>query len=153
MFFFSSEQFEGIEVEDVLDGLASPLLLFAQIKSKKDTLSNYSPFFSVDKADKKQKKNLCFFNHLGLSSTIRTRQQQSINLLKKDENNLISSFKFLSRHWLSVDKIFAHLVSDPVGGNHVTFADLRLGGNGRIHLVFSAIIKVLAAANRLNVLL
>ena len=96
MFFFSSEQFEGIEVEDVLDGLASPLLLFAQIKSKKDTLSNYPPFFSVDKADKKQKKNLCFFNHLGLSSTIRTRQQQSINLLKKDENNLISSFKFLS---------------------------------------------------------
>ena len=54
MFFFSSEQFERIEVEDVLDGLASPLLLFAQIRT------NYPPFFSVDKADKKQKKKLCF---------------------------------------------------------------------------------------------
>ena len=41
MFFFSSEQFEGIEVEDVLDRLASPLLdfsLFAQIGTKKDTI-------------------------------------------------------------------------------------------------------------------
>ena len=28
VFFFSSEQFEGIEVEDVLDRLASPLLIF-----------------------------------------------------------------------------------------------------------------------------
>ena len=45
MFFFSSEQFERIEVEDVLDGLASPLLnfsLFAQIGTKKDTIkANY----------------------------------------------------------------------------------------------------------------
>ena len=41
MFFFSSEQFERIEVEDVLDGLASPLLdfsLFAQIGTNKDTI-------------------------------------------------------------------------------------------------------------------
>ena len=30
----------------------------------------------------------------------------------------------------SVDRMFAHLVSDAVGGNHVAFADLRLGGNG-----------------------
>ena len=73
MFFFSSEQFERIEVEDVFDGLASPLLLFAQIRQ------NYPPFFSADKVDKKQKKNLWFLNHLGLSST---------NLLKQNAKNL-----------------------------------------------------------------
>ena len=41
VFFFSSEQFEGIEVEDVLDRLTSPLLnfsLFAQIGTNKDTI-------------------------------------------------------------------------------------------------------------------
>ena len=83
-----------------------------------------------------------FLSHLGLSSTTWTGQQQSINLLKKDDNNLIPSFLFLSwhisfllprHHWQSVDKIFTHLVSDPVGGNHVAFADLCLGRNGRIH--------------------
>ena len=122
MFFFSSEQFERIEVEDVLDGLVSPLLLFAQIRT------NYPPFFSMDKVNKKQKKNLWFFNHLVLSSTTRTGQQQSINLLKKNENNLFClSYSSID---VFVDKISAHLVSDSVGGNHVTFADLRLRGKG-----------------------
>ena len=46
------------------------------------------PFFSVDKADKKQKKNLWFLSHLGLSSTTWTGQQQSINLLKQNANYL-----------------------------------------------------------------